>query len=31
MISLLVMAGHSGQKDGVASLANVPAIHVFWT
>jgi hypothetical protein len=23
-----VMAGHSRQKDGVASLAYVPAIHV---
>jgi hypothetical protein len=24
-----VMAGHSRPKDGVASLAYVPAIHVF--
>ncbi len=29
MIPLLVMAGHSRPKDGVASLAYVPAIHVF--
>src|SRR5258708_1410910 len=27
--SSVVMAGHSGPKDGVASLAYVPAIHVF--
>jgi hypothetical protein len=26
---LLVMAGHSRPKDGVASLAYDPAIHVF--
>src|SRR5580658_37047 len=26
---LLVMAGHSRSKNGVASLAYVPAIHVF--
>jgi hypothetical protein len=26
---LIVMAGHSRPKDGVASLAYVPAIHVF--
>jgi hypothetical protein len=26
--SQLVMAGHSRPKDGVASLAYVPAIHV---
>ena len=25
----VVMAGHSRPKDGVASLAYVPAIHVF--
>jgi len=25
------MAGHSRSKDGVASLAYVPAIHVFGT
>ena len=25
-----VMAGHSHSKNGVASLAYVPAIHVFW-
>jgi hypothetical protein len=25
----LVMAGHSRSKNGVASLAYVPAIHVF--
>jgi hypothetical protein len=25
----IVMAGHSRPKDGVASLAYVPAIHVF--
>ena len=27
----LVMAGHSRPKDGVASLAYVPAIHVLAT
>jgi hypothetical protein len=27
--SLFVMAGHSRPKDGVASLACVPAIHAF--
>ena len=26
---ILVMAGHSRSKNGVASLAYVPAIHVF--
>ena len=26
-----VMAGHSRPKDGVASLAYVPAIHVFFS
>jgi hypothetical protein len=26
---LIVMTGHSRPKDGVASLAYVPAIHVF--
>jgi hypothetical protein len=26
---LFVMAGHSRPKDGVASLAYVPAIHAF--
>jgi hypothetical protein len=26
---LFVMAGHSRSKNGVASLAYVPAIHVF--
>ena len=25
-----VMAGHSRQKDGVASLAYVPAISIIW-
>jgi hypothetical protein len=25
----LIMAGHSRSKNGVASLAYVPAIHVF--
>ena len=24
------MAGHSRSQNGVASLAYVPAIHVFW-
>mgnify|MGYP001063810871 CR=1 FL=1 len=27
---LLVMAGHSRSKNGVASLAYAPAIHDFW-
>jgi len=27
----IVMAGHSRSKNGVASLACVPAIHVFLT
>jgi hypothetical protein len=26
---IVVMDGHSRSKDGVASLAYVPAIHVF--
>jgi hypothetical protein len=26
---MIVMAGHSRSKNGVASLAYVPAIHVF--
>jgi hypothetical protein len=26
----IVMAGHSRSKNGVASLAYVPAIHDFW-
>ena len=29
MESILVMAEHSRSKNGVASLAYVPAIHVF--
>jgi hypothetical protein len=29
-VSDTVMAGHSRSKNGVASLAYVPAIHVFW-
>jgi hypothetical protein len=29
MTHRVVMAGHSRPKDGVASLAYVPAIHVF--
>ncbi len=29
LFSLGVVAGHSRPKDGVASLAYVPAIHVF--
>jgi hypothetical protein len=29
MGSHIVMAGHSRSKNGVASLAYVPAIHVF--
>jgi hypothetical protein len=28
VVTLIVMAGHSRSKDGVASLAYVPAIHV---
>ena len=27
---MFVMAGHSRPKDGVASLAFVPAIHALW-
>ncbi len=27
---IVVMAAHSRSKDGVASLAYVPAIHIFW-
>jgi hypothetical protein len=29
IVFLAVMAGHSRSKNGVASLAYVPAIHVF--
>jgi hypothetical protein len=28
-MDVVVMAGHSRSKNGVASLAYVPAIHVF--
>jgi hypothetical protein len=28
VVTLIVMAGHSRSKNGVASLAYVPAIHV---
>jgi hypothetical protein len=28
-VAFFVMAGHSRSKNGVASLAYVPAIHVF--
>jgi len=31
MTHVLVVAGHSRSKNGVASLAYVPAIHVFVT